>query len=179
MNDILITNGRVIDPASGLDAVADVAIAKGRIVRVAPPGRISRRAREVIDARGKIVAPGLIDLHVHCREPGHEEEETIATSAAAAVAGGFATICAMPNTHPPMDDEAAIQYVLQRCQEADLARVLPIGCITKAREGKELAEMAMMHSAGAVAFSDDGDGVASTSVMQRALQYAGMIGVPI
>jgi len=179
MNDILITNGRVIDPASGLDAVADVAIAKGRIVRVAPPGRISRRAREVIDARGKIVAPGLIDLHVHCREPGHEEEETIATSAAAAVAGGFATICAMPNTHPPMDDEAAIQYVLQRCQEADLARVLPIGCITKAREGKELAEMAMMHSAGAVAFSDDGDGVASTAVMYRALQYAKLLDVPL
>ena len=179
MNDILITNGRVIDPASGLDAVADVAIAKGRIVRVAPPGRISRRAREVIDARGKIVAPGLIDLHVHCREPGHEEEETIATSAAAAVAGGFATICAMPNTHPPMDDEAAIQYVLQRCREADLARVLPIGCITKAREGKELAEMAMMHSAGAVAFSDDGDGVASTAVMYRALQYAKLLDVPL
>ncbi len=179
MNDILITNGRVIDPASGLDAVADVAIAKGRIVRVAPPGRISQRAREVIDARGKIVAPGLIDLHVHCREPGHEEEETIATSAAAAVAGGFATICAMPNTHPPMDDEAAIQYVLQRCQEADLARVLPIGCITKAREGKELAEMAMMQSAGAVAFSDDGDGVASTAVMYRALQYAKLLDVPL
>jgi len=176
MNDILIQNGRVIDPASGRDEVADVAIAKGRIARV---GKVRGKARETIDATGKIVCPGLIDIHVHCREPGHEEEETIATAAAAAVAGGFTTICAMPNTHPPLDDEAAIQYVLQRAAEANLARVFPIGCITKAREGKELAEMGMMLAAGAVAFSDDGDGLASTAVMYRALQYAGMLGVTL
>jgi len=176
MNDILIQNGRVIDPASGLDAVTDVAIAEGRIVEV---GKVSGQAREVIDATGRIVCAGLIDIHVHCREPGHEEEETIATAAAAAVAGGFTTICAMPNTHPPLDDEAAIQYVIERAKDVRLARVLPVGCITKAREGKELAEMAMMRSAGAVAFSDDGDGVASTAVMYRALQYAGMLGVPL
>ncbi|MHC4718331.1 MAG: dihydroorotase [Planctomycetota bacterium] len=179
MNDILITNGRVIDPASGLDDVADVAIADGKIARVAPAGKISRKAKETIDAKGKIVCPGLIDLHVHCREPGHEEEETIATCSAAAVAGGFTTICAMPNTHPPMDDEAAVQYVIQRAGEAGLGRVLPVGCITKAREGKELAEMAMMMQAGAVAFSDDGDGIASTAVMYRALQYAGLLGVTL
>ncbi|MCJ7542948.1 MAG: amidohydrolase family protein, partial [Phycisphaerae bacterium] len=176
MNDILITNGRVIDPAAGVDEVADVAIARGKIVRV---GGVTAAARRTIDAAGKIVCPGLIDVHVHCREPGHEEEETIATAAAAAVAGGFTTILAMPNTHPPMDDEAAVQYVLQRAAEADLARVFPIGCITKAREGKELAEIGMMLSAGAVAFSDDGDGVASTAVMYRALQYAGMLGVTL
>ena len=179
MNDILIINGRVIDPAGGLDAVADVAIAEGKIARVAPAGKISRKARETIDAAGKIVCPGLIDMHVHCREPGHEEEETIATCSAAAVAGGFTTICAMPNTHPPTDDEAAVQYVIQRAHEADLAKVLPVGCITKGREGEELAEMAMMMQAGAVAFTDDGDGVASTAVTYRALQYARLLGVTL
>ena len=176
MNDILIKNGRVIDPVSGRNEIADVAIAKGKIVRI---GKINAAARETIHARGKIVCPGLIDLHVHCREPGHEEEETIATAAAAAVAGGFTTILAMPNTHPPQDDDIAIQYVIQRAAEAGLARVLPVGCITKAQEGKELAEMGMMLQAGAVAFSDDGLGIASASVMQRALQYAGMLRVPI
>jgi len=174
MTDILIQNGRVIDPAAGRDEVADVAIGGGKIAR-----RGRRKPRRVIDASGKIVCPGLIDLHVHCREPGHEEEETIATAAAGAVAGGFTTICAMPNTHPPLDDEAAVQFVLQRAAEADLARVLPVGCITKAREGGELAEMGMMLAAGAVAFSDDGDGIASTSVMYRALQYAGTLGATL
>ena len=176
MNDLVITNGRVIDPASGRDEVADVAVADGHVAAV---GKARGKSRQVFDAAGKIVCPGLIDLHVHCREPGHEEEETIATASASAVAGGFTTICAMPNTHPPMDDETAVQYVLQRAAEAGLARVLPVGCITKAREGKELAEMGLMQEAGAVGFSDDGDGVASTSVMQRALQYVGMLGVPL
>ena len=179
MNDILIVNGRVIDPASGFDGAADVAIAEGVIARVAPAGKVSRKAAQTIDAAGRIVCPGLIDVHVHCREPGHEEEETIATCSAAAVAGGFTTICAMPNTHPPTDDEAAVQYVIQRAHEADRARVLPVGCITKAREGEELAEMAMMMQAGAVAFSDDGDGVASTAVMYRAMQYAGLLDVTL
>lgn len=177
MNDILIKNGRVIDPANGIDSICDVAIAKGRIVKVAR--RINAKGRRVIDASEMIVCPGLIDVHVHCREPGHEEEETIATAAAAAVAGGFTTIVSMPNTHPPVDDDTAVQYVVQRAAEANLARVLPVGCITKGREGKELAEMGMMSQVGAVAFTDDGDGVASTSVMQRALQYAGTLGVPL
>ena len=176
MNDILITNGRVIDPANGMDAVADVAIAGGKIAKV---GKVGARARLTIDARGKIVCPGLIDIHVHCREPGHEEEETIASAAAAAVAGGFATILAMPNTHPPMDDETAILYVLQRAADAASARVLPVGCITQGRDGKDLAEMGMMVKAGAVAFSDDGDGVANSELMQRALQYSDLLGVPI
>ncbi len=179
MNDILITNGRVIDPAAGTDEVADLAIADGKIARIAPAGKVSAKAREVIDAKGRIVCPGLIDVHTHCREPGHEEEETIATASAGAVVGGFTTICAMPNTHPPLDDEAAIQYVLQRGVKADLARVLPVGCITKGRAGEELAEMGMMLAAGAVAFSDDGDGVASTAVMYRALQYAGLLKVTL
>ena len=193
MNDIIITNGRVIDPANGLDTLADVAIAGGKITavtplqgkrgtrakRTSPAGRGKPAARQVIDAAGKIVCPGLIDLHVHCREPGHEEEETIATAAAAAVAGGFTALCAMPNTHPPLDDDTAIEFVIQRGREAALARVFPIGCITKGREGKELAEMGMMLSAGAVAFSDDGEGVASTGLMQRALQYLAMLDVTL
>jgi dihydroorotase len=176
MNDILIQGGRVIDPASGRDEVADVAVAKGRVARI---GKVSAKAKEVLDARGLLVCPGLIDAHVHCREPGHEEEETIATASSAAVAGGFTTILAMPNTHPPQDDERAIHYVLQRGQQAAKARVLPVGCITKGREGKELAEMGMMLQAGAVAFSDDGEGVASTALMHRALQYAAMLGAPL
>jgi dihydroorotase len=174
MIDILITNGRVIDPASGRDEIANVSVADGFVKKI---GRASPKARRTIDASGQIVSPGLIDLHVHCREPGHEEEETIATAAASAVAGGFTTICAMPNTHPPQDDETSILYVLQRMARAGKARVLPSGCITKNREGKELAEIGMMREAGAVAFTDDGTGVASSTVMQRALQYANMIGV--
>ncbi len=179
MNDILITNGRVIDPASGLDEVCDLAIKDGFVAGIAPVGKIRGKATRTVDATGKIVSPGLIDLHAHCREPGHEEEETIATAAAAAVAGGFSTICAMPNTHPPMDNETAVLYVLQRAARAGLARVLPVGCLTKGREGAELAEMGMMSEVGAVAFTDDGDGIGSTLVMQRALQYASMIDVPI
>jgi dihydroorotase len=176
MTDILIKNGRVIDPTDGTDEVTDVAIADGVIKKV---GKSRAKAEAVIDAADKIVCPGLIDIHVHCREPGHEEEETIATAARAAVAGGFTTVCAMPNTHPPMDDETAIHYVLQRAGEANLARVLPVGCITTGRAGENLAEIGMMLEAGAVAFTDDGDGVASTSVMQRALQYAHMLDVPV
>jgi len=176
MNDIVIQGGRVIDPASGRDEIVDVAISDGCVAQI---GGDAAKAREVIDASGMIVCPGLIDIHVHCREPGHEEEETIATAAAAAAAGGFTTILAMPNTHPPLDNEAAIQYVLQQSARAGQARVLPVGCITKGREGKELAEIGMMLAAGAVAFSDDGDGVASAAIMQRALQYARMLDVVI
>ncbi len=176
MNDILIQNGRVIDPATGLDEVCDVTIQRGVIARV---GKARGKSREVIDAAGKIVCPGLIDLHVHCREPGHEEEETVATAAAAAVAGGYTTICAMPNTHPPMDNDTSVHYVLHRGGEAALARVMPVGCITKQRAGDELAEMGLMLDAGAVGFSDDGSGVSSSVLMQRALQYTGMIGAPL
>ncbi len=177
MNDILIKNGRVIDPANGLDKVADVAIARCKIVDI---GRnLGGKAQQTIDAKGKIVCPGLIDLHVHCREPGHEEEETVASAAAAATVGGFTTIVAMPNTHPAIDDETAVLYVIQRAARAAKARVLPVGCITKAREGKELAELGSMLAAGAVGFSDDGEGVANSAIMLRALQYAAMLGATI
>jgi dihydroorotase len=176
MTDLLIQGGRVIDPANGIDRVADVAVKAGKIQSI---GGTPDQPRKTLDASGRIVCPGLIDPHVHCREPGHEEEETVATASAAAVAGGFTTICAMPNTHPPTDDETAVQYVHQRGKEANLARILVAGCITKARDGTELAEMGLMVEAGAVAFTDDGDGVASTSVMQRAMQYTRMLGKTI
>ena len=176
MTDILIKSGRVIDPASGVDKVADVAITDGKIEAV---GKVAGKAKRTIDAKGKIVCPGLIDLHVHCREPGHEEEETIASAAAAGAAGGFTTLCAMPNTHPPTDDDSAINYVIQRSSEAGLARVLPTGCITQSSAGEEMAEMGLMMAAGAVAFTDDGMGIASSATMYRSLQYAGMLGVPI
>ena len=179
MSDILIKGGRVIDPASAMDKKADVLIRGGRIARVGRIDKPAAKGAEVIDAAGKIVCPGLIDIHVHCRQPGHEEEETIATAVAAAVAGGFATIVAMPNTHPVMDNEAAVEYVIRLAEQAGLARVLPAGAITKGREGKELAEMGSMLSAGAVGFTDDGEGVASSNMMQRALQYAGMLDAPI
>lgn len=177
MNDILITGGRVIDPANGLDKKTDLAIAGGKIAGLGKAA--AGPAKRAIDAAGMIVCPGLIDLHTHCREPGHEEEETIASASAAAVAGGFSAILAMPNTHPPVDDDSAVHYIHQRGHQVKLARVLVAGTITKAREGKELAEMGLMAEAGAVAFTDDGEGIASSVVMQRALQYARMLDVPL
>lgn len=174
---LLIKSGRVIDPSQGIDKIADVFIEKGRIVSVEPqgPGSGSKsQATRQIDASGKIVCPGLIDMHVHLREPGHEDEETIASGAAAAVAGGFTSIACMPNTEPAIDTEAMIEFVYRQAARAGLCNVYPIGAITKGREGKELAEMGQMVRAGAVAFSDDGCGVANPAVMFRALQYATM-----
>lgn len=169
----LIRNGRVIDPSHGIDRVADLLIADGRVREI---GRVSAKANRTIDAKGMIVCPGLIDMHVHLREPGNEEKETIASGAAAAVAGGFASVACMPNTHPPLDNEAAIEFVYRQAVRAELCNVYPIGAITKGREGKELAEMGQMVRAGAVAFSDDGVGVADSGVMFRALQYSRMFG---
>lgn len=171
---ILIRGGRVIDPASGLDAESDVLVMYGRVADVGP--RIERRVDREIDARGLVVCPGLIDIHVHLREPGLEGKETIATGSRAAVAGGFTTICAMPNTEPPLDTRAACEFVRDEGRRAGAARVLPIGCVTKGRRGEELAELADLVSGGACAFSDDGFPVARADVMRRALRYAGMLG---
>lgn len=171
MASLLIRNGRIIDPASNQDAVGDLLIADAKIRKI---GRLSERAERVIDGTGLLVTPGLIDMHVHLREPGNEDEETIASGASAAVAGGFTSIACMPNTQPPLDQEADIEFVYRQAARADLCNVYPIGAITKGRAGKELAEMGQMVRAGAVAFSDDGCGVADAGVMFRALQYVRM-----
>jgi dihydroorotase len=171
MASILIHNGTIVDPAQKLQRKADLLLRDGKVATI---GTNLGKADETIDARDCLVTAGLIDIHVHFREPGDEEEETIASGAATAVAGGFTTVCCMPNTKPPLDNEAQVEFVLQESQHVGLANVFPIGAITKGREGKELAEIGSMHKRGAVAFSDDGVGVGDPSVMRKALQYARM-----
>jgi dihydroorotase len=175
--NVLIKGGRIIDPASGLDRVADLLLTDGKVARI--DSSINEPGAEVIDAAGLIVCPGLIDIHVHFREPGDEEEETIATGSAAAVAGGFTSVACMPNTHPALDNEASIEFISRQASRAGLCNVYSVGAVTKGREGVELAEMGQMVRAGAVGFSDDGTGIARTSVMYRALQYVGMFDKPI
>ena len=176
MTDILIKGGRVIDPASDLDAAADVLIRDGKIERV---GKVEAEADRTVDAAGLVVTPGLIDMHVHLREPGDEREETIATGAAAAVAGGFTTVACMPNTEPPVDNEPSAEFVRLRARSAGAANVYPVGAITVGRKGEVIAELDQIGRGGAVAFSDDGDGVQNAKVMQIALEYAKMLDKPV
>lgn len=173
---ILIRGGRVIDPANGVDRVADVLLAAGKVAEV---GKVRASADEVIEAAGLIVTPGLIDIHVHFREPGNQETETIASGAAAAAAGGFTTVAVMPNTDPPVDNEAMVEFVRTQSTRAGAANVRAIGTITRGRAGKDLAEMGQMARAGAVGFSDDGSWVRSAEVMRRAMEYARMLGKPV
>ncbi len=172
-NEILIVNGTVLDPARKEPRQAAVRISGGKIAEVGP-GLKPGNGAKVIDAASCYVTPGLIDIHVHLREPGFEAKETIATGSAAAVAGGFTTICCMPNTQPALDDATQIEFVLTQAARAGLCTVLPLGAITKGRKGAELAEMALMNEAGACGFSDDGIGVGSAAVMLKALQYVKM-----
>ncbi len=177
MARLTIINGRVIDPGNGLDAQTDLVLDAGRVVSVGKATRPdASKDNRVLDASGCIVCPGLIDVHVHLREPGQEEKETIATGAAAAVAGGFTSVCCMPNTQPALDDDSRIEFVYRQAQRVGLANVFPIGAITKGRKGEELAEIAQMAASGAVGFSDDGVGVASAGVMAKALSYIAMTG---
>ena len=173
---VLIRGGRLIDPSRGIDAVTDVAIRNGRVVEATAENKGGAR---VIDARGLIVAPGFVDLHSHLREPGYEYRETIATGTAAAVAGGFTTVCAMPNTEPATDSPAVVQHVLQAAQRDGSARVYVIGAITRGRKGKALADMIELADAGVVAFSDDGDCVTDPSLMRHALAYSVATGRPV
>ncbi len=173
----ILRGARVLSPEDGLDGVYDILIEGGRIKRVAE--RVEDAEHEVVELQGKLLTPGLIDLHVHLREPGAEHKETIETGAWAALAGGFTTIVSMPNTEPPIDTPEMVRFVLERAEEAGGARVLPAGAITKGRRGEELAELALMAEAGAVAFTDDGSWIQNSGVMRRALEYSLSIGRPL
>ena len=185
---VLIAGGRVIDPARGWDGVADVLVSDGVIRAVArfieTAGRdgelrdLDSGGLRVLDARGLVVTPGFVDIHTHLREPGFEYKETIATGAAAAARGGFTTICAMPNTEPPVDNAAVVDYIRRRAADSPV-RVRVIGCVTRGRAGRELADLEELAAAGAVAFSDDGDPVYDAGLMRLALTYGRDLGVPI
>jgi dihydroorotase len=176
---LLLKGGRVIDPSRGLDEPADVLIQDGKIAAVKPGLGASPHGAEVRDVHGKVVAPGLVDLHVHLREPGHEDVETIATGARAAVAGGFTAVCAMPNTDPVTDNQAAVGFIVRQSARAGLARVYPIGAISVGQRGEKLSEFGEMVGAGAVAVSDDGKPVVSSHLMRTALEYARTFEIPV
>jgi dihydroorotase len=176
---LLIQNGYVIDPAHEVNAGKNLLIEDGRIVGLANRSDPVPEDSEVFDATGLIVAPGFIDMHVHLREPGHEYKETIRSGAAAAVAGGFTTVCAMPNTTPVNDNAAVTRFVIGQARRAGLADVLPIGAITKNSDGSELAEMGEMKDAGIIAVSDDGRPVPTAGMMRRAMEYARGFDLPV
>ncbi len=169
--ELLIKNGRVIDPANDRDEVCDVLIVDEKFAEV---GKIDRQVDNTIDASGMIVSPGLIDIHVHFREPGDEEEETIASGSAAAVAAGFTSVVCMPNTKPPIQDETDVEYIHRKGRQSRKTHVYTMGSVTKDRQGVELAEMGFMAEAGAVGFTDDGSGIQDPSVMLRAMKYGKM-----
>ncbi len=168
---IQIAGGRIIDPSRDCDEIGDLWISRGHVL---PTGAGYEEAEIVIDARGLIVCPGLIDVHVHLREPGNEEDETIATGAAAALAGGVTSVACMPNTNPPIDSQAAAEFVVLQGQRARQANVYPVGAVSKGRKGEELATLGQLVAGGAVAFTDDGAPVASAALMRRALEYSKM-----
>lgn len=169
---LLIANGYVIDPAQGINSGRDLLIEDGRVAGLLERGEQLPSGVEVFDATGLIVAPGFIDLHAHLREPGAEYKETIASGAAAAVAGGWTSICAMPNTDPVNDSPAVTRFIIEQAQRAQLANVFPVGALTKGSDGEELSEMGEMKQSGIVAVSDDGRPVPTAGIMRRAMEYA-------
>lgn len=179
MSKLLIKNGHLIDPAEGQNSGKDVLIEDGRVAGWLRAGEPVPDGAEVFDATGLLVAPGFIDLHVHLREPGQEHKETIATGCAAAVAGGFTSVCPMPNTSPINDNAAITRYMIEQAERAGLANVFPVGAITKESGGTELAEMGEMKAAGAVAVSDDGRPVPNAGMMRRAMEYARDFDLPV
>jgi len=171
MSSLLVKNGHIIDPANKINGKADVLAVDGEIAEV---GQIKTRADIVIDAAGKLVMPGLIDIHVHFRQPGDEEEETIASGSVAAVAGGFTSVVCMPNTDPPVGDATSVEYVHRMGRQARKTHIYVMGAITQGRAGEQLTEMGFMAQAGAVGFTDDGSGVQNAAIMLKALKYASM-----
>jgi dihydroorotase len=176
---LLIANGHLIDPAVQENTGMNVLIEDGKVTGWLGPGDAAPEGCELFDATGLLVAPGFIDLHVHLREPGQEHKETIASGCAAAVAGGWTSVCPMPNTNPVNDNAAITRYMIEQAEHAGLANVFPIGAITKSSDGAELAEMGEMKAAGAVAVSDDGRPVPNAGIMRRAMQYAKDFDLPV
>lgn len=178
--DLLISGGRIIDPSQGWDKVGALLISDGEIAWLGDKGKAPSQSDAVlVEADGLVVCPGFVDLHCHLREPGFEDKETIGTGTRAAAKGGFTTVCCMPNTNPPLDTRASVDYVRKIAEADGIVRVLPIGCITKGRRGKELAEMNDLAEAGVIGFSDDGEPVSSSRVMSLAMEYSRDLGLPI
>jgi dihydroorotase len=175
----LLKGGRVVDPANGRDGVFDVLMDGDRIARVGHDLTVDAGVTVVEIPSGLVVCPGLIDMHVHLREPGQEHKETVATGTAAAVAGGFTAVACMPNTSPVNDNAGVTEYILKKAAEANLARVYPIGAVSRGQAGEQLAEIGELHQAGCVAITDDGRPVATAMLMRRALEYAGMFSMPV
>jgi dihydroorotase len=173
---IIILNGRIIDPSQQIDRIANLRIHNGKIVEIDTP---PKDGDDVFDASGKIVLPGLIDMHVHLREPGHEENETIETGTRAAIHGGFTSIACCPNTNPPVDSQASVEFIQQQAARSENCNVYVICCISKNREGKELAELGQLFQAGAVACSDDGSPVEDAELTRRAFEYCLMFDKPL
>jgi dihydroorotase len=177
MSDLLIRNGTIVDPSQSLDAKRDLLIRDGKVASIG--AAIVEDGVETFDASGLIVAPGFIDLHVHLREPGHEYKETIESGARAALAGGFTSVCCMPNTNPINDNSSVTSFIREQARKAALANVFPIGAITHGSKGERLAEIGEMKAAGIVAISDDGKPVADSGMMRRAMEYAADFDLPV
>lgn len=174
---LIIKGGTVVNPVSGNLEVSDILIEDGKISEMGI--NLIASGAEIVNAQGKLVTPGLIDMHVHLREPGQEEKETIETGCRAAVRGGFTGVACMPNTRPVADNSSVIYHILEKARQANLAKVYPIAALTKGSKGEELSEMAFLKEAGAVALSDDGSPVTNPAVMRRAMQYAGMLDMTV
>ena len=177
MSTLLIKDGRLIDPANGVDRISDLYLEDGRVAAIDVDDDAT--AEDIIDASGKIVSPGLIDMNVELREPGHEEDETIATGTAAALSGGFTSIASMPTSEPPVDTQGSVQYVRTRAREAANCNVFPLACVSKGREGEELSEMGLLVEAGAVGFCDGGRPIRNAELLRRALEYCRMFDKPV
>lgn len=175
MATLLITNGRVVDPKNRVDAIQDVLVKDGKIVAI---GRdMKEEADTAIDASGLVVTPGLIDMHVHFREPGREDKETLETGSMAALAGGITSVVTMPNTNPVADNQSVIEFILKRAKELDLIHIYPSGSITKGEKGTVLSEINELKNSGAVAITDDGSDVQNEGVLKRAMEYAKTVGI--